>query len=110
MYNTLNAYKNGTLATMVATHANELTTKYGILSVTGGDCLSAAYYAREAQKENSTLYNDMMNGSTEAEELYYWLKEDAADTINGYLISITGTRSLLYDVEEYDVMIERLNG
>lgn len=108
MFPLLCAYRNNTLLTLIQNKAQEYLDRWPNYNETSAIVLSAAYYGKLAQKENETLTMDARRLSESIDDLWYWLKEDAPMNILGYIAEISGSRSLLIDMELYDQMITDL--
>ena len=100
MFNTLFAYKNGTLERLVAELAADYLTRWPNWNETAAIAIAAAYYGRKGQLENEALTREARAASQEVDDLYYWLKEEAPGSVTGFLSNYN--RALFIDMECFE--------
>ncbi len=104
----LTAYKDGKLAQMIQQKADAYLATWPSWNEAAAIAIAAAYYGKLAQQENANLTMEARRASPAADDLYWWLKEDAPCSAIGYIADISGSRSLLMDMEQFDQIMAEL--
>lgn len=95
----LQAYKNGELSHLLNTTARAWQNAYPDWPEAACRVWAAADIVCQAMREGDITIEERRNYEA-IDDLYWWLIEDALDTLHGTLIQLSGSRSLLYEVGE----------
>lgn len=109
MFSLLQSHIDGTLVEVWKMRKADLVSANPKLSEAGMGCVAAAIVAHEYELEASKLSTEFKQASREGKEwplegFYFdWQDANERKTANAVLIDASGTRSLLYDLQEYQL-------